>query len=135
MSEVALECSQSSGQYRDALANTLEEAARLNETINGLLPLARVESSQPGEAHTVFRLRDLLDEVLGVLEVLIEEKQIGVLQEESAAQSDSLRADRGLLRIALMNVLHNAVKYLPTRRAAEDLLDFRRHSPAPGHSG
>ncbi len=113
VSEVTLEGDQETAQYREALANILEEAARLNETINGLLLLARAEATQPGEAQTVFPAGELVDEVLGVLGVLIEEKQITVVQENPTIAMRRVRADRGLLRIAIMNVLHNAMKFSP----------------------
>ena len=112
-SEVALEQSRSPEQYRNALADILEETARLNETINGLLLMARAEASQPGQEQTVFPLRDLVDEVLSVLGVLIEEKQITVVQDGDLPQGRAICADRALLRIAFMNVVHNAVKYSP----------------------
>ncbi len=113
VSEVALGQSRSVEQYRDALANILEETGRLNETIDGLLLLARAEASQPGNEQTVFPVRELLDEVLSVLSVLIEEKQITVIQDNELPEDHCIRADRILLRIALMNVLHNAVKFSP----------------------
>jgi signal transduction histidine kinase len=114
MSEIALEqSSQSAEKYRDALANVLEETAQLNGTIDGLLLLARAEASQPGREQTIFPVCDLVEEVLNVLGVLIEEKQITVLQDGDVEESSDIYADRALLRIAFMNVLHNAVKYSP----------------------
>lgn len=112
-SEVALGQPWSAEQYRDAIANILEDTARLSETIDGLLLLARAEASQPGQMETAFAARELVEEVLGVLEVLIDEKQISVAQEGDAAGDRILRADRALLRTAFMNVLHNAVKFSP----------------------
>lgn len=113
MSEVALENDRSPAQYREALANILEETGRLNETIDGLLLLARAEASQPGRERSVFPVRELLDEVLNVLSVLIEEKQITVIQDNELQKYRCVHADRALLRIAFMNVLHNAVKFSP----------------------
>ena len=113
VSEVALEKEREPEEYREALASILEEAARLNETINGLLLLARAEATQPGQEQTVFSSKELVDEVLNVLEVLIEEKQITVVQDGASIGNQVIRADRGLLRIAFMNVLHNAVKFSP----------------------
>ncbi len=111
MSEVALGRTEDNGQCREALANVLDETARLNETIDGLLLLARAEASQPGHERTVFSLQELLGEVLGVLGVLIEEKQIAIVQEDEPAAPCNVLADRALLRIAFMNVFHNAVKF------------------------
>lgn len=113
VSEVALGQSRDVEQHRDALANILEETGRLNETIDSLLLLARAEASQPGSEQIVFPVKELLDEVLNVLSVLIEEKQITVIQDEEPSSSGEVRADRALLRIAFMNVLHNAVKFSP----------------------
>lgn len=115
MSEIALEqSSKNADQYRDALANILEETGRLNETIDGLILLARAEASQPGREQTMFPVRDLVEEILSILGVLIEEKQITVLQKGDVEGSANILADRSLVRIAFMNVLHNAVKYSPT---------------------
>jgi heavy metal sensor kinase len=113
-SEVALGKSGSENQYKEALANILEETGRLNETIDGLLLLARAEASQPGQDQSVFLATELVNEVLSVLSVLIEEKQISVLQDgDMTGEPTTIRADRPLLRIAFMNVLHNAVKFSP----------------------
>lgn len=113
VSEVALERAQEPEQYRDALAGILEEAARLNETINGLLLLARAEATEPGDEQTVFSAKELVDEVLSVLGVLIEEKHIAILQDDESIAARTTRGDRALLRIAFMNVLHNALKFSP----------------------
>lgn len=113
VSEVALEENRSDNEYREALANILEETGRLNETIDGLLLLARAEASEPGQEQSVFPVGELLDEVLSVLNVLTEEKHIAILQEGDASGNYLLHADRSLLRIAFMNVLHNAVKFSP----------------------
>jgi heavy metal sensor kinase len=113
VSEVALERGQKPEEYREAIANILEEAARLNETIDGLLLLARAEATQPGREQTVFSAKELVDEVLGVLGVLIEEKHIAVLQDDESIGSGTTRGDRGLMRVAFMNVLHNALKFSP----------------------
>lgn len=142
MSEVALEQGQSAAQYRDALANILEETARLNETINGLLLLARAEATQPGQEQSVFPVQEIVQEVLGVLGILIEEKQLAVVQDGEQAQSGSIRADRALLRIAFMNVVHNAVKFSPRKgvlriswRAAPDRLSVAIQDEGPGIAG
>lgn len=113
MSEVALGKRGSENQYKEALANILEETGRLNETIDGLLLLARAEASQPGQDQSVFLASELVNEVLNVLSVIIEDKQISVLQEGDSDEPTKIRADRPLLRIAFMNVLHNAVKFSP----------------------
>lgn len=116
MSEVALEKNQSDHECREALANILEETGRLNETIDGLLLLARAEASQPGQDRSSFPAQELVNEVLGVLGILIEEKQISIVQDgDLTGEPTSIRADRPLLRIAFMNVLHNAVKFSPPR--------------------
>lgn len=48
----------------------------MNQTIEGLLLLAKAEAAQPGTARTSFSLVELTGEILSVLEVLVEEQQI-----------------------------------------------------------
>jgi signal transduction histidine kinase len=51
--------------------------------------------------------------ILALLDVLLEERQIRVRQEGAVTAVEPVRADRGLIRIALMNVPHNAIKFSP----------------------
>jgi signal transduction histidine kinase len=111
--EVALEKGQNSQEYEEALASILEETARVDETINSLFLLAKAEASQPGNHATVFRAKDLVDEILDLLQIVIEEKQVTVLQENKDDGDAQIKADRSLLRIAILNVLHNALKFAP----------------------
>jgi signal transduction histidine kinase len=57
-------------------------------------------------------LFELSDETVGLLEVLAEEKQQSILIDGN--RSISVTADRTILRQALVNLVHNAVKYSPT---------------------
>jgi signal transduction histidine kinase len=111
--EVALEKGHDSEEYREALGSILEESARLNETIGSLLILARAEATQPVDQQSVFIAADLVDEVLSLLEVVIEERNLTVIQEGGAAGQAGIRAARALLRVAILNVLHNALKFSP----------------------
>jgi heavy metal sensor kinase len=112
--EVALEKNHDTQEYKETLGSILEETSRLNETINSLLLLARAEATQPGDQQSIFIASALVDEALGVLEVLLEERNISVAQENKTLGEVSICADRSLLRIAILNVLHNALKFSPT---------------------
>lgn len=111
--EVALEDESGDGARKEALSSILEETSRLSETVDALLLLARAETTQGGQEPQAWPLKSLVDEVLNLLEVLIEEKGLVVSQDGESIGARSVRADRGLLRIALMNVIHNAVKFSP----------------------
>lgn len=111
--EVALEDDRGERSCKEALSSILEETSRLSETIDALLLLARAEATQGAREPKTWPLKSVVDEVLALLEVLSEEKSLNVLQEGGALGEGSIRADRGLLRIAIMNVLHNAIKFSP----------------------
>ena len=99
--EVALEREQGTATYREALESILEETSNLSETIDSLLLLSKAETIQPGSQQTVFILSDLVSEVLEVLEIVTEEKQIKVAFENEGAGQTSIKADRNLLRVAI----------------------------------
>jgi signal transduction histidine kinase len=112
-SEVTLQKQRSTDEYRNALGSVLEEAIRLNATIDSLLLLARAESTQPGENQAAFSIKSLIGEVLSFLEILLEERDIRVHEEVECAEDIKVIGDRSLLRIAFLNILHNAVKFSP----------------------
>ena len=100
-------------EYREALGSILEETSILNQTIEDLLLLARAEAAQPGIGQSTFSLVELTSEVLSVLDVLMEERQISVEHLATEATLAVVHADRGLVRAAIMNILHNASKFSP----------------------
>lgn len=117
--EVALQSDQGEEACREALSNIVEEAARLNNTISSLLLLARAEASQPGKYQDVFVAVELVREILELLQIIIEEKQIRVIHDGTPDGIVQIGADRALLRVALLNVLHNALKFAPDNSILE----------------
>lgn len=111
--EVALEREHDEEAYRDALGNILEETQRLSQTIDSLLLLARAETTQPGEQQTIFAVSELTQEILELLSIVIEEKRVTVIEENDRPGRAMVKADRSLLRVAILNVLHNALKFSP----------------------
>jgi signal transduction histidine kinase len=111
--EVALEKGENSGAYKDALGNILEETTRLNETIESLLMLARAETVTPDSQRTTFFITELVNEVLTLFGVIMEERQITVIRENESIGRIAIFTDRGLLRVAVLNIIHNAIKFSP----------------------
>jgi signal transduction histidine kinase len=113
LGEMALDEKNPEAVYRETIAGMLEETARLNQTIESLLLLAKTETLNASAQSAPFSLPELVDEILAVLDVLLEERHIRVRQDGATTAVEPVRADRGLIRIALMNVLHNAIKFSP----------------------
>jgi signal transduction histidine kinase len=109
--EVALQEGQRPEDFREAISSMLEETARLSQTVDGLLLLSKTETFRAEEARTSFLLPDLVSEILTLLEVLIEERRLTVQQKHDGNVRRPITADRSLVRVALLNVLHNAVKF------------------------
>jgi heavy metal sensor kinase len=109
--EVALQKNGSRDEYRDTIGSMLEEVNRLTVLVDSLLTISRADAGRIELHPTVFSAMDLAREAAGLFEVLIEEKRqrITVGGDENA----TVTADRIFLRQALVNILHNAVKYSP----------------------
>ncbi len=108
--EVALR-EQDPALLREALGSMLEEIGRMNQLINRLLLLARADNNEiPVQLEAALVNRVLL-EVNDVLGRVAEEKQ----QRLQLECPDHLLAvfDPALLRLALMNLVQNAIRYSP----------------------
>jgi signal transduction histidine kinase len=86
----------------------LEEARRLGDVVDALLLLARADTGGLSPSLQQVDLAGLLNEVRETLLVLAEEKS---QQIEIAAEQITVRADRELLHLALLNLVHNAIRY------------------------
>jgi signal transduction histidine kinase len=126
--EVTLQHGQSEPAYREAIGSMLEETIRLNQTIDGLLLLSKAETTQPDSQNTSFSLVELIDEILALLDVLLEERHITVQEAYEQAIPEQLLADRSLIRVALLNVLHNAIKFSPEHATLRILYSRQEHS-------
>jgi heavy metal sensor kinase len=93
---------------REALSSMLEETRRLTDLVDALLLLARADTSGVSPSLEHVDLRGLVNEVRETLLVLAEEKN---QQIETIAEQVTIRADRELLRLALLNLVHNAIRY------------------------
>lgn len=113
MGEGVLETSHDEEIYRETIGGMLEETAHLHQTIEGLLLLAKTETTKAIRNSDSFSMPELVDEILVLLDVLLDERHIRVEQDGRDRSEFPLRADRSLIRIALMNVIHNAIKFSP----------------------
>jgi heavy metal sensor kinase len=95
---------------REALSSMLEETRRLGDLVDALLLLARADAGGVVPRVEPVELASLVGEVRETLLVLAEEKQQRI---DVTAPPSASRADRELLRLALMNLVHNAIRYSP----------------------
>jgi heavy metal sensor kinase len=109
--EVALQGERNPEKYRDIIGSMLEEVARLTAMIDTLLTIAHADSGAVELHRTTFQLNDLVQESVAVVGVLAEEKRQTILVAGNSQLSVS--ADRSFLRMAVINLLDNAVKYSP----------------------
>lgn len=110
--EVALQNSHLPDDSKDTIGSMLEEVTRLTSLVDSLLTISRADAGEIKLNLTAFSLNELVKEVAGVIAILAEERQQQLIvsgdEEDVMVHGDAL-----LLRQAVMNVLHNAVKYSP----------------------
>ncbi|MGA2214870.1 MAG: ATP-binding protein [Bryobacteraceae bacterium] len=113
--EVALQKDGSREEYRDTIGSMLEEVNRLTALVDSLLTISRADAGRIQLHPTVFSVMDLAREAAGLFEVLVEDKnqRITVQGDEGV----KVKGDRVFLRQALVNIIHNAVKYSPAEGA------------------
>jgi len=111
--EVSLQRSLSAAAYREVIGSMLEEVDRLTRLVESLLTLTRGESGRIQPALEVVDLSGLAVSVVEHLRVLAEEKEQSVTID--AVAEVSATCDPAILRLGLINVLDNAIKYTPHR--------------------
>lgn len=129
--EVGLQEDHSTEKYRDIIGSMLEEVARLTAMIDTLLTIAHADSGSVELHRTTFKLDDLVQESVAVVGVLAEDKKQTILV---AGNSElSVSADRSFLRMAVINLLDNAVKYSPAGCAIRVSVRDGEHAAAKAH--
>ena len=108
--EVGLQKDGTRAEYRDIVGSMLEEVNRLTSLIDNLLTISRADSGHIQLHRSLVPVMDLAREAAGLFEILLEEKSLRIVVEGEGAQVDG---DYIFLRQALVNIIHNAVKYSP----------------------
>ena len=108
--EVAVGQARSADEYREILYSNLEEFGRLNRMINDMLFLAQTESA-PADLHLeTVNLTETIQGLFEYFEAWVEDQGVSSQLKGRAAP---IRADQGMLRRALSNLLSNAIRYTP----------------------
>jgi heavy metal sensor kinase len=111
-------------RYRDIIGSMLEEVSRLTTMIDTLLTIAYAESGVITLNRSKFSTVELVQESVSIVKVLAEDKGQTITIVDGV--DCELFADRSFLRMAVVNLLDNAVKYSPERsmiRVSVRLLD------------
>lgn len=127
--EVGLQQDHSPEKYRDIIGSMLEEVARLTSMIDTLLTIAYADSGAIDLRRTDFSFMDLIQESVAVVGVLAEDKKQTIVI--SGHNGIAVNADRAFLRMAVVNLLDNAVKYSPQGCTIRlSLLALQQSSPS-----
>lgn len=110
-SEVALmDHSSSKAELRNALTSNIEEADKLEQLVNNLLRLTKLEATELQQQFTAVAAEDIVTDALGVMAPAARLKDITITNTSKPAM---LRGDHGSLVQLVGILLDNAVKYSP----------------------
>lgn len=107
--EVALKAERSGDEYRATLASILEESQKLELIMENLLFLSRLDVKKTKICWSDIALDELLMEVFEELAPLGKER--GIRFSLRKVDEVSIRADGGLMKRLLVNLIQNALKY------------------------
>jgi heavy metal sensor kinase len=111
--EVGLQRDGAREDYREFVGSMLEEVNRLTRLIDELLMISRGDSGAIRLNYTAVDVFELARNTVALLEPLAEEKEQHLVL--AGAPRTTIEADPIFVRQALLNVLHNAIKYSPVR--------------------
>jgi len=106
--EVGLQEPREAAAYRETIGSMLEETDRLARLVDSLLVLSRADSGRVTLTRERLNLAALATEVVECLRVLAEEKEQSLVSDLEPAW---VVADAPTLRMALLNLVDNAIKY------------------------
>ena len=111
--EVGLDRDGTQQEYQELVGSMLEEVNRLTRLVDDLLMISRGDSGAIQLHYSEVAVLSLARETVTLLEPLAEEKEQRLVLAGDAEAT--VNADPVFLRQALINVLHNAIKYSPPR--------------------
>jgi signal transduction histidine kinase len=109
--ELALRSARSAQELREDMGDMLELVNRMSGLVEDMLFMSRAESGDLHLRGETFDAGEVLHDAADLLAVLAEEGGVGI--DVDAPRPLPVVADRSLLRQAVANLLHNALKHSP----------------------
>lgn len=104
-------------QIKEALADAVEEAERLNAMLCTIMDISEVQAGALKLDLETFPLAPVVDVLLELYDDVAQEKSIAVTAQIDPA--GQITADRNRLQLLLSNLLDNALKYTPNQGRVE----------------
>jgi len=114
-----------SAEIKEALADAVEEAERLNAMLCTIMDISEVQAGALKLDLATFPLKPVVDVLVELYDEVAQEKNITLAATIDPA--GQITADRNRLQLLLSNLLDNALKYTPNGGRVEIAADF-----APG---
>lgn len=119
--EAGLERDETAAEYRELVGSMLEEVGRLTHLVDDLLMISRGDAGSIQLNYSTIHILDLVRDTVCLLEPLADEKEqrLEVIGVDDAV----VHGDPVFLRQALINVVHNSIKYSPRKATTRISVD------------
>jgi two-component system OmpR family sensor kinase len=122
--EVTLRKERTAEEYRELLHENLEEIERVQRIVEALLTLAHTRHGDAGEIRQeTVDLSGVVEAALATIRLPASEKSL--ILETRTAPRVHVQGDPDQLRLMVLNLLDNAVKFTPPGRRIRTLLEAR----------
>lgn len=101
-------------KQKEYLTILQDNYGRMNELINDLIMVSRIEEGQLSLNKTKFSLRDLTEEVARDLKILADASNVKINIEEQGEMPE-VSGDVKMIKVAVENLLDNAIRYIKER--------------------
>ncbi len=108
-------------EHREHVAILERSGRKLLTLINEILDLSKIESGKITVDHALFDLRDVLNDLAGIMNARAEQKNIGLDFNCEAGVPGLLLGDAARLEQVLLNLVGNAIKFTETGGVSVDV--------------
>jgi heavy metal sensor kinase len=123
--EVALRRQRTPEEYQQVLLSGLEEIARINHLVEGLLLLARADSGVLQLDQQKVDLKELAREICEQMKLIAETHSVEL--KDDMQDSVLVRGDREHLRRLVLNLIDNGIKYTPAGGSVKVSLQLHKN--------